>query len=560
MAQASSHFEIHGRQSNSWTVQRVCDDRQTAVDSAAALLKDIPLKAVKVLQVSYGDGDEGFKDKEVYFAGEKADPKSSKSSDYELILPICKQASDLFRQDARRAIFNQLNGPLKGWNLIPIELLYHAENLQKLNDTGQILQGAVQKIAISQVQKTGQKVNERVLELYNLTNEVLKDLKVQRQTEDFLEVDETDLETLYRQSAEKDDPEKAFMSAFCRYTKGIKTLDQKYEKILELVADNDDSGVLKYLDKWLADFLISGENVRALVGSSENMGDGILRLLEVIKAKAGPKADSHVVLPAIVSHIKQKRLPETQKALLHKVMTTLQGNASFVKDDPFKSVLYHKRILKELEIKGGSHIGGQECVDALKERCERMTGSTSIAAFLEGYDHSLDRIDRLVQIAGGIIGASNMRTIANYIIPILETPFNRNEVVTSGRDHIETLKKICRIQTGVRRAGFQDFFADRMAKDLDDLAIELYEANNVEGNLENAYPQKVQLGLMLLRGISEGAFSEPMMTQRIRSFAKSVIMSKDFMIALHAEAKSGDAHASVLAEFTTLLERTRIDR
>lgn len=559
MHETSSHYEVLGRQSSSWIVQRVCDDKKSAIESASSLFKELSLKAVKVLKVSYEGEEPGFKDKEVFFEGER-EPANSKQTDIELIKPICQQASDLYRLESRRAIYNLLKNPLNGWKIVPLELLYHAENLQRLNDAGQVLQGAVQKVAISQIPKTGQKVSERVLDLYSLTNEILRDLKVQRQKDDFILVTDENLEELFEEAKQADDVDIAFMTAFCRFLRPIDTLDLKFEKILQLIADNDDLDVLGFLDKFLADFLNLTDRLKQLIGDSENLGEGILRILDFALGQAKPSDDCHSAFARINELLQRKQLPQTQRALIHKVKTTIKGNASFVKNDPFKSILYHKRILNRMALKDGSHIGGQDCADALKERCAKMTGSTSIAEFLNGFDTPLDRVGRLIDIASGVIGSSNMRTIANYILPVLENPFNIGQMLDSREDDLKTLKKIAAMQTKVRRAGFQDFFANRMALQLDKIGAELYAKKDVEGQLIAASTDTVKLGLQLLRVVSEGEVSEPEVTTKIRTFAKVTIMSKEFMLALKEHASKGDANTSVLKEFTLLLQRTRIDR
>ncbi len=559
MPDTGSHFEVLGRQSSSWTVQRVCDDKQSAIDSASSLFKELSLKAVKVLEVSYEGEEPGFKDKEVYFDGERT-PVNSKQNDIELIKPICQQASDLYRLESRRAIYNLLKNPLAGWKIVPLELLFHAENLQRLNDTGQVLQGAVQKVAISQIPKTGQKVNERVLDLYSYVNEILKDLKVQRQRDDFINVEDENLEELFEEAKQSDDIEVAFLTAFCRFLKPIESIDKKFEKILQLIEENDDLDVLGFLDKFLADFLNSTDRIKELIGDSENLGEGIIRILDVAIGDAKPTDDSHASLPRVLELLKRKQLPQTQRALIHKVTTTIKGNASFVRNDPFKSVMYHKRILNRMTLKDGSHIGGQECADALKNRCEKMTGSTSIAEFLVGFDDPLDRVGRLADIASGLIGNSNMRTIANYILPVLESPYSIKQIVEGSADILMTMKKLSSLQRKVRRAGFQDFFANRMALQLDAIGVQIYEEKNLEGQFTTDVPDQLERGLQLLRVVADGAVSEPEVTSRIRAFAKSTIMSKDFMLALKSHAETGGANAGALKEFTMLLQRTRIDR
>lgn len=559
MSDGSSHYEVHGCQSGSWTVQRVCDDQKTAIENASSLFKELSLKAVKVLKVSYGAENEGFKDKEIYFEGERIAENTGTPS-VPLIRPICRQTADLYRLDARRVIANQLKGPLAGWNIVPLELLFHAENLQRLNDTGQILQGAVQKVAISQIQKTGQKVSERVLDLYKLTNEILKELKFQRQQDDFIEMKGEDLDSLFVKASETDNPDRAFMTAFCRFMRPTQKLNEKFDKILDLIETNQNSPAMKYLDWFFADFMNSSENIKFIFGDSESLGEGLLRILDLIKGQAQVTSECHMIFPTVMTLIKNKSMPETQKSLLHKFKTTIEGNASFVKNDPFKSVMYHKRILNNMALKDGGYIGGPECVDALKERCERMTGSTSIAEFIYGYDYPLDRVDRLTDIASGIIGAGNMRTIANYILPVLESPFNIEQILKGSRDDIKTLKQIATLQAKVKRAEFQDFFADRMAKDLDQIGIELYEKKQVEDQLVNNSDDQLQLGLKLLRFVSEGVFSEPAVNNKIRALAKSTIMSKELMQSLQDQAQAGGAGANVLKEFTALLQQTQIDK
>jgi hypothetical protein len=189
-----------------------------------------------------------------------------------------------------------------------------------------------------------------------------------------------------------------------------------------------------------------------------------------------------------------------------------------------------------------------------------MTGSTSIAEFLVGFDDPLDRVGRLADIASGMIGNGNMRTIANYILPVIESPYSVTQIIEGSADILLTLKKLSTLQRKVRRAGFQDFFASRMALQLDAIGLQIYETKDLEGQFIADVPNQLERGLQLLRVVADGAMSEPEVTTRIRAFAKSTIMSKDFMLALKGHAEKGGANADVLKEFTMLLQRTRIDR
>lgn len=134
------------------------------------------------------------------------------------------------------------------------------------------------------------------------------------------------------------------------------------------------------------------------------------------------------------------------------------------------------------------------------------------------------------------------------------------QIIDSGADNVLTLKKLSSLQRKIRRAGFQDFFASRMALQLDEIGLQIYEGKGLEGQFVRDVPNQIERGLQLLRLVMEGAFSEPEVTNRLRAFAKSSIMSVDFMAALKEQAGGGAGNASVLKEFTELLQRTRIDR
>ncbi|MBL4665782.1 MAG: hypothetical protein JKY04_00285 [Sneathiella sp.] len=477
MSQGNFHYEVHGRQARSWTVQKVCDDRQSAIDSARSLFKELSLKAVKVLEVSYGSDDPVFHDKEVFFNGEKQE--TSKAPDIELIGPVCQKVSDFYLPEGRRSIASLLQKPLAGWKITPLELLYHGEHFQKLNDTGQILQGAVQRVAISRIQKTGQKVNERVLDLYSLTNELLQDLKSRKHEGEIVTLEGEDLERLLSDAKKAENPTLVFMFAVAHFLKSISSLDLKFEKILEMIVSNDNPEILAFLDQYLADFLYSTENLRKLLGESENLGKGLLLIIDLIRAEINGDANGHKALGRVNQLIGKNLLPETKKLLVFKVVASLKGNASFVKGDPFKSMLFHRRILSRLNVEGTTHIGGHDCVDAIKERCSRLTGSTSIGEVLSGLEHPLDRVERLIEIANGVVGASNLRAIANYIFPVLESPHNTKIIIEESSNDFKLLKRLSNLQQKIRDTGFQDFYHEKILTNLDRIGLELFKAKKI---------------------------------------------------------------------------------
>jgi hypothetical protein len=554
---AKTHFEVHGQSSGSWTVQCVCDQQSNAIESAESYFRDLNLSAVKVLQVTYSDDAASFNDKEVFFSGTRT---KSNVSEVDLILPICQKPEDLYLPEARRAIYASLKKALSGWNITVLELLYGAENVQRLNDTGQILQGAVQKIAISQVQKTGQKVNERVLELYGLTNEILQELKTRRQTSDLSIKQGADLKSLYDMVRSGSDPKKDFFIALTHYFKSIPKIDAKFEKILSFLQDYDDEDILYFLDHYLADFLNAPEHVKKLLGEEENLGDAMLSLIDLIKGNAVLHPDRHIVLARLNDLMKANRLPETRRSLVHKFKGSLRSNASFDKKDPLSNVLYHRRILSNMQLPDDRHVGGKEAIDLLYGRCEKMTGSSSIALYLGDLEHPLQRAEKLLDVAMGFVGTANLRALANYILPILESEYNRKIIISEAGEDIRTLNRMSALQRKVRKPGFPEYFQQRILEDLDALALEGVRREKMLPIMVAKAADPVTAGITLLEVISKGDLPRPSVMMEYREFARKLIITEAFLASLKEMSGNREKGLVRLQHFYKLLEETRIDQ
>ncbi len=556
MSDSQTHFEIHGQQGGSWTVQKVCDDRETALDFAKTLKTSKNLSSVRVLQVTFDSSDPVFHDKEIYFDGER--DTSAKQNAVDLIKPICKTTADVYLPEARRTIFQLLHKPMQSWQITPLELLYHQGHLQRLNDTGQILQGAVQRVAISQVQKTGQNVNDRVLDLYSIANDVLahlKDVSVEDQVPD---IENDSLIRLLKACREMEDWRQSFLMALARYFQSIKTQDEKFEKILDWLDQYDDPDVLEMLDRYLGDFLSSSTYLQKLLGEEGNLGEAMLGLVDFIRGAKRTDPDTHSGVIRINALLRDQFLPETRMALTSRFLETLSGNKSFVANNPYKSILYHNRLLGRMHISDGDHIGGEEAVQALKDRCGRMTGSTTVAQMLAGLDHPLDRVERLLKISDGVIGAVNKRTIANYILPVLESPRNVEEVVQETQSPLAAVARLKKMQEMVGKANFQEYYDSKIRHALDEIAVTLLKQQDVLGYFTRQAQDNTQLGLNLLQILASDKLTEPAGLKMVRDYAKKTIISNDFMKALEDKAKTGTSQVEFFKSFYQALEKTGI--
>lgn len=556
MSDQQVHFEVHVRQSGSWTVQKVGEDKTSAVETAKQLKTNRNVDAVKVLQVSFDSSDPVFHDKEIYFDGDRN--QSGKQNDVELIEPICKKMDDLYRPEARRAIWILLQKPMLGWQITPLELLHHQGHLQRLNDTGQILQGAVQRVAISQVQKTGQKVNDRVLDLYSFANEVLGELKKLTIEDNIPDIEDGNLIKLSRKLNDDPNWRRTFMMALARYFQDYKTVDEKFHKILEWLGLYDDPRVLEMLDRYLADFLSQSQFLQIILGEEENLGEAMLGLVDFIRGSRKFTPNMHKGAVRINALLRDQFLPETRAALSHRFLETLCGNKSFATNNPFKSIQYHSRLLAKMHIADGEHVGGEEAVEALKDRCERMTGPTTIATILGNEKYTLDRAEKLLKVSEGVIGAVNKRTIANYLLPVLDSAHNVKLVMDAPDPPLTTVARLRNLQIQAVKSGFQTYYEDKITEALDALAVDLMNNKEILQGFSKNAKDNTQLGLNLLQLIASDKLTQPACGKLVRQYAKKTIASADFMSALEVKAKEGGAQIEFFKTFYAALEKTGI--
>jgi len=557
LQKSNVHFEVLGQKTSGWSLQRVCDDEKAAIEHARSFLKEQKLTAAKVMKITYDTKGQSYQEKEVYFEGTRA--VAGGKADVDLILPICQNAGDLYRADSRREIFNALRKPLLGWKILPIELLYGAEYVQRLNDAGQILQGAVQKVAISQVQKTGQKVNERVLELYGFSSEILKELKQRRQKSDLGLDPSQNLEELYEKLKGGDDLKKDYFIALSHLYGRTKTIEEKFEKTLTYIEQYDNDEILYFLDQYLADHLNLGSHVKILIGEEETLGDGLISLIELIRGQLKPRADRHKALSRLCSLYRENKMPASRKALVHKLTTSLQGNASFHSSDLLKNMLFHRKIVDCMHLGGEKYVGGLEAFDAIKDRCERMTGTSTIGRLLEGQEHPLDRVERLMEASCGFVGAVNLRAVANYIIPILESGPNRQLVIAEIGQGLNTLRRLSSLQRLARKSGFPDFFLKRILEDIDELAFEGVKKTGILNNLVVQSSDMLVAGTALLGIIFRGEMPRPKTMQEFKNFSRRTILAEKFLLSIQQSSQKSPNGKVKLQQFYKLLEDTRMD-
>ena len=130
MSVVSKHFEIQTNIGEGWVVQQVSDTEGEAVQLAKPLVTKADDTAVQVLEVSFSEKSQDYRELEVFSAGNCVlAPQRPDGDDFQ---PFCTDYEAFYTGDAHRAIIKLLKQPLQQWQITVPELLYGAAYLKKL--------------------------------------------------------------------------------------------------------------------------------------------------------------------------------------------------------------------------------------------------------------------------------------------------------------------------------------------------------------------------------------------------------------------------------------------
>ncbi len=553
MASEPAKFEVHTTKTGSWTVAQVCDSKQAAVESARHLGSEGGNKAVKVIQVTYDEDEGTFDDKEVFYAGKKF--KAKKPVEPNAILPVCKSASDLYGATARRNIYGLLDTSLENWCITVVELLYSEENLRRLSDTGTILQAAVQRAAIQQIRDTGQEVQERVLEIYQLVSDARKALKEERETLNFPAIDGDDLLPVMAAVKDKNMKARALNIAICRYFTTIKKRSDKLKRLFELLKANKDMKVIAVLDVHIADHITWPGTMKDMLGASPNLGTAILNMIAFMEGDLADGTITNDDVKFFENYLNSGRLPRCTDAILSKIKDSLEGTAAFDPNDRFENLVFHGRIKEALQPEVGPPVGDDTMIEALVARCNRALGTHTIMKVLENVESAWDRIDKLLDVSHGVVGKSNIRVIGGQILPILDSPANQTEIVKSSSPYSARLEQLKKLQAKAIAVDFQDFQKTKMVEKLDQLSVQILTEDKVIQDLTAKQPDIFGELQAILMFLIKDVLCVGEAKRIVHDKVKSLMTDKAFTQALEKLATGSGEHKAVVQAFHQLLTK-----
>lgn len=468
MSEVGKLYEIWANIRGNWSLEQMHETEGEAVSQAKALLSKLGNAAVKILEVSFSENSQDYREVEIFTGGiSPVVPQEKEGDDFQ---PFCTDYEAFYCGDAYLQIGKLLKNPLQQWKITVPELMYGAAYLKKLNDTGTLLQGAVQKVAIAQCLQSDHKTSERVLELYELTSEALAALK-QAAEDGFPKIVDKDLTSVVDELSGTPQSHKMLMMALCDHFADYGSIAEKYDQVFRFIAKYEQPEIITAMDFYLAGYLANDSNVEELLGEPETFGASLIDCINLVKGSfvaRGVKSERQELLNDMFV---KGLLPECRKILLARIEGGLKGHKSFVQGNDFKNIMFHRKILEALQASDGTSVLNPEFIDILDARCGKMLGRETVAKILGPIEPVAERVQKLLTMSGGVAGANSRNQLARYFLPMLDRKSNERELVSNDQPVMVRLKTLRDMQKQVEKAGFFEVHTKRICNRLDEMGV-----------------------------------------------------------------------------------------
>jgi len=353
------------------------DDEELAIERARQLLLEEKNEQVKV--VRQRAMNTGFTTEKAVFEQARP-PKGKKEISLSASIraaPPCETLDDFFALEARVLMGRVFREFLDKLVITPSELLHNYSYIKKLDNTGNLISGAVFQVAQAQANAGLGDVKDRANTLHRLVHEtkiLARDTLAERKRLPVLE--EKQFGMLSRRAEARFAPaERGYMimTSLSNYLTGSQSWGQKLEQLAKLFSDDVDAEGIDRLDGVIADVLGSGVMVQELLGSHGSLGTALSLLADLSLGKLqAPPASASESLNLFVALMEKHGLTASRRVLFDRLKRELKGNKALCRDD----LGAERKMLAELETKlkddKGEPLGGKEVADAFAARREEI--------------------------------------------------------------------------------------------------------------------------------------------------------------------------------------------
>ncbi len=460
------HYEVFSRRtpSSAWTLQLASEDRQQAVNAAEEMLKDKSAAAVRVtkevLDLETGD----YTSATILTKGLIDDKKKVRRAPESET--GCTSPQDFYTASAREKIARLLEDWLRRQKVTAFELLHRPDLAQKLDDSGNELQHAVQKIAVAEAQDSGHDLHDLMRRWQGLAERCVNRLIGDGKKKLFPEIGDD-----FSAAAEriKDHPEKAYVlgGAIALAMKDDATATAKLRRLLgfgQIAARTQSlAWTLAVIEAPVVELFAQKTTISDILGEAPDLGATLAVMTTmaagpVVEALAAKDAGVAKLLPPLTGLlggyaqlITARALPQLALQLPKRLMTDLKGPRRLRPDDP-KGEIEMLRALALCLTSAGTDNQRDDIHEAFTERSRMLVSADFVESLTRTAASACDEIETLIWLGENVIGGANKRQVARWLIASLGALKLERAIRDPGRPAPQRLAWLAQMQKRVNAA------------------------------------------------------------------------------------------------------------
>lgn len=517
------HYEVLGQRGNSWTIIAVIDDQEKAV--ARAKQAQVNYRAVKVMRERFDQKNNTYRSGQIYFWG--AQQKASKF-DSEDMPTVCWKVEDFYSYEGRRAINKMLRKELMEWGLTATELLHDPDMVQKMQDTGTSVQRAVQQTAILQIRETGQGVQERIKQIYDLIDRGTKILI--REAPSFPDIHDNNFDAVVERIGKKESRKFLLCGGFAKYLASCSDFNEKLTRVLGLVRADHPDWVHEVADGFVAELLSLGRVLPVLIGQRASLKEE----MGVAADLASGRADTDdACLPPdarmVNRLIEAGKMPATQQSLTRYLVDSMQGARRLHGTTILEDAIAVTELTPRLKNEDGGWIGEIAMSEAIGKRCARWLHPEAISELIGPVEDAEGKFNRLVELSRHVHGNANSRKLGEFVVPVVLSPQGEVFLTLEGGSVPIRLRRLRNMQDNVLRSGLQDIHKKKLAEKLDELCCRVLRSAKLIERVIGGPGNMTERCLGLLKMILQGYFTHGMAISTARAAVRKCMVAPEFI-------------------------------
>jgi hypothetical protein len=477
----------------------------------------------------------------------------------------CQSVKDFYSPSAKRTIQRLIAKYLVQNRICVTELLHRTDMIGRLENSGMVVQHAIQKLAVARAADDGTSVVETIRQLNALTSQVAFHIYQDNRANAFSDIRLEKFAELAEFLCKQQGGGYLLEGAICRYIYDAKNWGEKVTRLAELLQVTIETPAGRYchviIDEMISEIFRFPTACQELVDAKEALDDILLSLIDLICGAIQTKEKS-ACLPLLSGFFSRNQLPSTRVSVAKWIMAELSAtkrlHPGFI-DDELRSF---RRVAEKALQATGEFLKLEDLQPVLETRSSRYLTPANLSERLSRIDSPDERVEWLLFVDNCIFGERNVARLAEMVKQICQSAKFANHFQLSRYPVVSRLQRLIALSTAVSNSGFVADVRNEIMGILDSTAYDIAMQSKLFESIEAMPVGPVEKAVTLMRLYTYGSFTEGKFSAKAREVLVAYLSWPGFLtayVANIAKHKGGKVDVAVAIEdLKTRLERIGI--